>query len=96
MPELSPSLPAFFTSPDTYIRSLGDGVQRKDQKVYVGYRRLKNFASVVGHTQKNRLLLYLHLDATGYSSEERKFLKDIRGKVPCGPGATLVYLQDTA
>ena len=42
-----------------FIVSLGDDVQRKELKLYVAFKRLKNFATVV--PQKNRLLLYLHL-----------------------------------
>jgi len=42
------------------VLSLGDDVQRKELKLYVAFKRLKNFATVV--PQKNRLLLYLHLD----------------------------------
>ena len=37
-----------------------DDVQRKELKLYVAYKRLKNFATLV--PQRNRLLLYLHLD----------------------------------
>lgn len=43
-----------------FIVSLGDDVQRKELKLYVAFKRLKNFATVV--PQKNRLLLYLHLN----------------------------------
>lgn len=39
--------------------SLGDDVQRKELRLYLAFKRLKNFATVVA--QKNRLLLYLHL-----------------------------------
>ena len=35
-------------------------IQRKELKLYVAYKRLKNFATLVA--QKSRLLLYLHLD----------------------------------
>ncbi|MBC2731500.1 DUF5655 domain-containing protein [Thiobacillus sp.] len=45
---------------EDYIDSLGDDVQRKELKLYVAFKRLKNFATVV--PQKNRLLLYLHLN----------------------------------
>ena len=40
--------------------SLGDDVQRKELRLYAAFKRLKNFATVV--LQRNRLLLYLHLD----------------------------------
>jgi predicted transport protein len=40
--------------------SLGDDVQRKDLRLYVVFKRLKNFVSVV--FQRDRLVLYLRLD----------------------------------
>jgi len=45
---------------DEYIFALGDDVQRKDLKLYVAYKRLKNFATVV--PGKTRLLINLHMD----------------------------------
>jgi predicted transport protein len=45
---------------EDYVVSLGDDVQRKELKLYLAFKRLKNFATVV--PQKNRLLLYLHLN----------------------------------
>ncbi|MEZ0209245.1 MAG: DUF5655 domain-containing protein [Candidatus Paceibacterota bacterium] len=47
-------------SVEDYIVSFGDDVQRKELKLYVAYKRLKNFATIV--LQKNRLVLYLHLN----------------------------------
>ena len=38
---------------------LGDDVQRKELKLHIAFKRLKNFATVV--PQKGRLMLYLHL-----------------------------------
>ncbi|MCB1598396.1 MAG: hypothetical protein KDI60_01760 [Xanthomonadales bacterium] len=52
-----PLLPAHLTeviaSLEGYVLSLGDDVQRKELKLYVAFKRLKNFATVV--PQKNRL-----------------------------------------
>lgn len=45
---------------EDYIISLGDDVQKKELKLYVAFKRLKNFATVV--LPKNRLLLYVHLN----------------------------------
>lgn len=56
---LSAPLLELLTSLEGYVLSLGDDVQRKELKLYVAYKRLKNFATVV--PQKSRLLLYLHL-----------------------------------
>lgn len=46
---------------EDYTMSLGDDVQRKELRLYVAFKRLKNFATVVIH-KKNSLLLYLHID----------------------------------
>jgi len=57
---LPPHLSELIASLEGYVMSLGDDVQRKELKLYVAFKRLKNFATLV--PQKNRLLLYLHLD----------------------------------
>ena len=44
-----------------YTLSLGDDVQRKELRLYLAFKRLKNFATVVLH-KKNCLVLYLHVD----------------------------------
>jgi predicted transport protein len=46
---------------EDYTLSLGDDVQRKELRLYLAFKRMKNFASVVLH-RKNCLLLNLHLD----------------------------------
>lgn len=60
LPLLPPHLSELVASLEGHVQSLGDDVQRKELKLYVAFKRLKNFATVV--PQKNRLLLYLHLD----------------------------------
>jgi predicted transport protein len=57
---LSPALADVLASLEDYMLSLGDDVQRKELRLYVAFKRLKNFATLV--PQKGRLLLYLHLD----------------------------------
>lgn len=59
---LSPALQVLLASLEDYTLSLGDDVQRKELRLYVAFKRLKNFATLV--PQKGRLLLYLHLDPT--------------------------------
>ncbi len=63
--ELLATLPepmqVLLASLEDYTLSLGDDVQRKELRVYVAFKRLKNFATVVLH-KKNCLLLYLHID----------------------------------
>lgn len=57
---ISDPLRDVLASLEDYIISLGDDVQKKELKLYVAFKRLKNFTSVV--IQKNRLLLYLNLN----------------------------------
>lgn len=57
---LSPELKLVLTSLVNYATSLGDDVQPKELKLYVAFKRLKNFATVV--LAKKGVLLYLHLD----------------------------------
>ncbi len=46
---------------EDYTFSLGDDVQRKELRLYVAFKRLKNFTTVVLH-RKNCLFLFLHMD----------------------------------
>lgn len=57
---LPPTLTDLLASLEGYTLSLGDDVQRKELRLYVAFKRLKNFATLV--PQRSRLLLYLHLD----------------------------------
>jgi predicted transport protein len=60
LPLLPAHLAELLSSLEDYVMSLGDDVQRKELRLYLAFKRLKNFATVVA--QKNRLLLYLHLN----------------------------------
>lgn len=57
---LSQPLTDLLASLEDYTLSLGDDVQKKELRLYVAFKRLKNFATLV--PQRGRLLLYLHLD----------------------------------
>ena len=58
--DMSPELRNLFDSIEAFLLSLGDDVQRKDVKLYVAFKRLRNFATIV--FQKNKLLVFLHVD----------------------------------
>lgn len=60
LPLLSPTLRDVLESLEAHVLSLGDDVQRKELRLYVAFKRLKNFATIV--PQKARLQLYLQLD----------------------------------
>jgi len=57
---LPPPLKELLASLENYLASLGDDVKRNELKLYVAFKRLRNFATIV--PQKSRLLLYLHLN----------------------------------
>jgi predicted transport protein len=56
---ISDSSHELLASIEDYIISLGDDVQRKELKLYVAFKRIKNFASIV--VQKNKFLIYLNI-----------------------------------
>lgn len=58
---LPESVQMLLASLEGYTLSLGDDVQRKELRLYLAFKRLKNFATVVLH-RKTCLLLYLHVD----------------------------------
>ena len=60
LPSLAPDMKQLLTSLEDYLGSLGDDVQRNELKLYVAFKRLRNFATIV--PQKSRLLLFLHLN----------------------------------
>jgi predicted transport protein len=64
-----------FAEVRTFIMALGDDVQEKQLKLYMAYRRIKNFASVV--VQKRALVIYLKLDPDTVKLEEN-FSRDVR------------------
>jgi predicted transport protein len=57
--DLTPEVRDLFASLERYVTSLGDDVQRKDLKLYVAFRRLRNFATVA--FQRKNLIVNLHL-----------------------------------
>jgi predicted transport protein len=57
---IDPQQQALLSSMEDYMISLGDDVQRKELKLYVAFKRIKNFASII--VQKNKLILMLSLN----------------------------------
>lgn len=66
--DLPPNIAEIFDELETYLRSLGDDVQRKDLKLYIAFKRLRNFATVV--FQNKILRLYLNLNPDQHPQEE--------------------------
>jgi predicted transport protein len=90
MPE---PLTVLLASLEDYVFSLGDDVQRKELKLYIAFKRLKNFATVV--PQKGRLLLYLHLDV-GQIAPPPGIGRDVRQQGHWGTGDMELSLTKAA
>jgi len=78
-----------FESLERYVLSLGDDVQRKDLKLYVAFKRLRNFATVV--FQKTKFRLFLHLDFDQINRIEG-FTRDVRNAGHWGTGDVEISL----
>jgi len=91
--DLPPAVAEIFGELETYLRSLGDDVQRKDLKLYTAFKRLRNFATVV--VKKSGLLVFLHLDPDNHSMEEG-FIRDVRNIGHWGTGDLELTIQSLA
>ncbi|MFW9082704.1 DUF5655 domain-containing protein [Pseudomonas sp. P2757] len=78
---------------NSYVHSFGDDVQEKHLKLYVAYRRLKNFASLV--VQSKRLQLYLKLNPDSVELVEG-FSRDVRNIGHWGTGDLELSLRTQA
>ncbi|MCY1301393.1 hypothetical protein D9M70_510020 [compost metagenome] len=84
---------ALFEQTSSYLHSLGDDVQEKPLKLYLAFRRLKNFASVV--VQSKRLQLYLKLNPDSVELVE-EFSRDVRHIGHWGTGDLELSLRNSA
>jgi predicted transport protein len=91
--DLNPPLRAVFDSLEGYVMSLGDDVQRKDLKLYIAFKRLRNFATVdVG---KGKLLVFLHLSPSTVEIQNG-FTRDVSRIGHWGTGDVEVTLRSMA
>ncbi len=89
----APPMTELFEALEQFVTSLGDDVQRKDLKLYVAFRKIRNFASVV--PQKANLQLYLHLNPDEIDLEEG-FTRDVRQIGHWGTGNLEVNIKTLA
>lgn len=73
--ELDQPMRDLFESLRAYILGLGDDVSEKHLKLYVAFRRIKTFASII--VQKKQLLILVRLDPDQITLEE-EFTRDVR------------------
>ncbi|CAG9229808.1 Transporter [Paraburkholderia caribensis] len=76
-----------------YLNSLGDDVQEKHLRVYVAFRRLKNFACIV--VQQQRIIVMLKLDPSTVPLENG-FSRDVSQINHWGTGDLELSLQTLA
>ena len=91
--QANPEISALFEQTCSYMQSLGDDVQEKPLKLYLAFRRLKNFASVV--VQSKRLQLYLKLNPDSVELVEG-FSRDVRAIGHWGTGDLELSLRTHA
>jgi predicted transport protein len=80
-----PELHALYDSLEAYLMSLGDDVQKKETKVYIAFRRLKNFACIEVHPQAGELLCFVKVDPDEVVLEPG-FSRDVRNIGHFGTG----------
>ncbi len=91
--DLTPAMREVFESLEGFLTSLGDDIQRKDLKLYVAFKRLRNFATVC--FQKNNLLIYLHV-APDQVDLVQGFTRDVHEIGHWGTGNVEVTIQNLA
>lgn len=87
---MSPEQLALFDSVEGYVSSLGDDVSRKDLKLYVAFKRLRNFVCV--GFKKDALFLWLKLNPETVPLEPG-FSRDVRQIGHWGTGDVEVLLK---
>lgn len=81
--QAQPVIKELYAALSGYLLALGDDVQEKHLKLYVAFRRLKNFACVIPY--KDKLLVMLKLDPDTVALEEG-FSRDVRNIGTWGTG----------
>jgi predicted transport protein len=89
----SPELRELYDAVREHMMDLGDDVQEKVLKWYIAFKRLKNFACIQVHTQKNCLVMWLDVDPDEVALEEG-FSRDVRGLGHHGTGDLEVTIED--
>ncbi len=90
---LPQQLEPVFNELNTLLLSYGDEVQRKDMKLYIAYKRIRNFATVV--FQQKRLVLYLHLNPN-WIPNSNGLLRDVSNVGHWGTGNAEITLTSLA
>jgi predicted transport protein len=74
-----------YSALDAFLRALGGDVQVNALKLYVAYKRIKNFACVEIHPQNQRLVVFTKVDPDSVQLEQG-FTRDVRNVGHFGTG----------
>lgn len=91
--DMSPELRAVLLDLESYAQSLGDDVRRKDLKLYIAFKRLRNFITIC--FQRNALLLYLHVNPDEATLTDG-FTRDVRKIGHWGTGSLEITVKTRA
>jgi predicted transport protein len=89
---LNGSLKPVYEALREFILALGEDVEERPLKLYVAFRRLKNFVCVVPGKTKNSLWLYIRMDPQSVALEDG-FSRDVRDIGHWGTGDLEVQLR---
>ncbi len=88
--EMSPEIAAVYHGLCQFIGSLGDDVVVKQLKLYVAFRRIRNFATLV--VQKKGLRLFLHLEPSSVDLQDG-WARDVSNIGHWGTGSVELTLE---
>lgn len=91
--QAQPVIKELYATLSGYLLALGDDVQEKHLKLYVAFRRLKNFACVIPY--KDKLLVMLKLNPDTVALEDG-FSRDVRNIGTWGTGDLELCLRTPA
>ncbi len=89
----APEIKALYADLRSFVFALGDDVTEKQPKLYVAFRKLKNFACVVMHPNKMLVILKLNPDTVAL---EEGFSRDVRQIGHWGTGDLELCLRSAA
>ena len=90
-----PELRDLFELLKSYLTALGDDVQMKELKLYVAFKRLKNFACVEVHPQAAKLVVFVKLNPDEMELKNG-FTRDVRKIGHFGTGDVEITLASQA
>ncbi len=77
-----------------FLLALGDDVKVKTLKLYLAFKRIKNFACVEIRTQEKKLLIYAKLDPAAITLEDG-FTRDVSNIGHYGTGDLEITIRNT-